>query len=111
MANDLSNPIWVVFIFIVLPPIVIWIKKKLRPTKRNCSIIVECPHCGVRNGIERLRNYICSDCNGSVILTKGRDSSEPSDDWPTYQCSSCGTENIQPLCHCLKCKTPRQDEA
>jgi len=111
MLSNLSNPIWAVVVFIALPPIVLWIKRKLTPAKRNYQIIVECPHCGAHNGLERLRNYICADCHGTVALTKGRNSSEPSDEWPRYVCPGCGMENIQPLCHCLNCKTPRPDPA
>ena len=107
MLGDISNPIWAVFVFIVLPPIVLWIKRKVRPRKRRYDIVVECPHCGAENGLEHLRNYICSECHGTVVLTKGRGSREPDESWDTYICGECGAENIQPLLQCMQCKTPR----
>ena len=109
MVADMTNPVWIVIIFVVLPPIAIWIRRKLFRKKRVVQVVVTCPHCGATIGLERFRNFICGQCNGMVVLTKGIGSSEPSDDWTTWACAECGADNIQPLQHCLQCNAIRAE--
>jgi len=93
-------PTWLaVGLIIGLGPVLFSRRKK----QKTPTVVVHCPYCGIEVGLEKVRNYICFNCNHAVAYFQTSKNVNPRTDLVNYQCSQCNTLNFQNVKYCLKC--------
>lgn len=90
---------------IILTPLVFGFRHKLGLGKRKIKIVAACPHCGADIGLEKLRNYICGNCNAAVAFFD-LETGEPHPEARFFSCEKCGYEDYKGLKTCRKCGHP-----
>jgi len=79
-------------------------KKKKKGSQPTNNVIAICPHCKVENGLDRVRNYLCHNCNRSVLFFAKPNSDELHPNAKTFNCTECGALNFVGIKFCPKCK-------
>ncbi len=105
MEKFFNSDTWlIVSVAVIGPAIGLWIRGFfVRKNKREVKVVAICPHCQTDIGLEKVRNFICGECHGTVVFFNSLDGTNPRKEL-MYKCKGCGADNFKGLKFCPNCK-------
>jgi uncharacterized OB-fold protein len=105
MEEFLNSDTWIIIsVAIIAPAIGMWIGGLFKGKKKiDVKVIAICPHCQADIGLEKVRNYICGECHGTVVFFNSLDGTKPRKELE-FNCNRCGVVNFKGLKFCPNCK-------
>lgn len=100
--DDTAQIIAIGLIVILGPPIGMKIRRMLGFGKKKIKVVVTCPHCGADIDLEKLRNYICAECKGTVAFFNLR-TGQPHETARFVDCPRCREKTFKGPHNCQHC--------
>ncbi len=93
-------------IFLVVIPLFFWSRIKY-VNKRRDSVKSQCPNCKHIQRLDAIENYTCINCGTNVVYINELGARIDDD---VYNCSVCGTANLNGIVNCTICGKVREEE-
>ncbi len=106
MSEFFNSDTWIIISVAIIAPVIgKWIHGWFAGKKKKVvNVVAVCPHCQADVGLEKVRNYICAACHGTVAFFDSLDGTHPKKEL-MFTCKNCGTDNFNGLKFCPGCKT------
>ena len=79
-------------------------KKRAKKLKARLKIVAICPKCHAEIGLEKVRNYICSNCHTGIGFYNFQ-TGEIHEEAETFHCGNCDSTNFKGIKYCTSCGT------
>ncbi|MEP4532472.1 MAG: hypothetical protein ABJ004_05255 [Cyclobacteriaceae bacterium] len=103
---DFENYTLFSVLFLAIIPLFFWYRVRY-VNKRRDSVKSKCSNCGYVERRDSIENYSCSKCGHHIIYL---DESGERIQTNTYNCSVCGTANLNGIVNCTICGKEREEE-